>query len=435
MGAGRVSGDPANVLVVGRGGREHALAWSLASSQGVRTIWVAPGNGGTAAMGGKVANVAAEEHDFPRLIEFSLRESIGLAVIGPEAPLAAGIADAFLSAGIACFGPTKAAARLESSKAFAKDFMHRHKIPTARYAVFCELASALAHLRRCEYRVVIKASGLAAGKGVVLPETAVEAETILTQMLSQRMFGAASEEVLIEERIAGPEASMLAFCDGHDFAVMPVAQDHKRAFDADLGPNTGGMGAYAPAPIVTPALRREIETTILKPTLAGMAAEGAPFSGVLYAGLMLTSDGPRVIEFNCRFGDPETQVILPLLDCDLVKVLMACTNGTLADAAPRWRAGTALAVVAASGGYPGEYKKGLEISGVVETAAQPDTLVFHAGTFRDAQGRLLTDGGRVLAVTGLGANLAGASARAYGGLRHIQFEGMHFRRDIGAKAI
>ena len=423
--------EPVTVLIVGRGGREHALAWKLAQSARVRRIVVAPGNGGTAAMRGKVANAAIDELNFSGLIAVARAENAGMVVVGPEAPLAAGLADACHAASLGCFGPSQAAAQIESSKVFAKAFMQRHGVPTARYAVFTELALALAHLSSVDYPVVIKASGLAAGKGVIVPETMAEAETALYQMLSERMFGTAGDEVVIEERLQGPEASVLAFCDGKTLRVMPAAQDHKCAFDNDLGPNTGGMGAYAPAAIVTPALLEAIRETILEPTIRGMAAEGIPFSGVLYAGLMLTNSGPRVIEFNCRFGDPETQAILPLLQSDLLDVLEACATGTLDRIGVSWTSGSAVAVVAASGGYPGDYRKGDAISGLADAA---EATVFHAGTRLDQSGRTLTDGGRVLAVTGTGETLAQARARAYAGIEKIHFDGMHYRRDIGAKA-
>ena len=432
MGAGGLSaGAPVTVLIVGRGGREHALAWKLAQSERVHRILLAPGNGGTAAMAGKVANVAIDEFDFAGLIACARREQVGLVVVGPEAPLAAGLADACRAAGLSCFGPSQAAAQLESSKAFAKAFMQRHGIPTARHMVFRDLAAALETLYTVDMPLVIKASGLAAGKGVIIPNSEAEAEQALRQMLSERIFGAAGDEVVIEERMEGPEASVLAFCDGKTIAIMPVAQDHKRVFDNDQGPNTGGMGAYAPAPIVTPALLAEIHETILEPTIRGMAAEGMPFVGVLYAGLMLTASGPRVIEFNCRFGDPETQVILPLLQSDLLDVLEACATGTLDRIEVAWKKGSALAVVAASGGYPGEYRKGEVVSGLADVQ---DATVFHAGTYLTPDGRILTDGGRVLAVTGIGDTFAQARARAYAGIGKIHFEGMHYRRDIGAKA-
>ena len=385
----------------------------------------------------------------------NLQSAMDLVVVGPEAPLAEGIVDTLQAAGIRCFGPTRAAARLESSKAFAKEFMARHGIPTARAATFSAYAPALAYLRRVEYPIVIKASGLAAGKGVILPETPAEAEDALHQIMIERQFGAAGDEVLIEERLTGPEVSLLAFCDGRTVVPMPPAQDHKRVFDGDRGPNTGGMGAYAPAPIATPALVAELTTTVLQPVVDGMATEGTPYVGVLYAGIMVTPAGPRVLEFNCRFGDPETQVILPLLESDLLDVLEACIDGTLDRSEVRWRTGAAATVVAASEGYPGAYPKGRTITGAEVAAALPGVSVFHAGTqwVEDAGvttigraeapqsldmargGRLLTDGGRVLAVTGIGADLHEALDRAYAGLRHIHFDGMHYRRDIGAKAI
>ena len=426
--------NPFNILVIGRGGREHTLAWKLAQSPQAARVWVAPGNGGT-ALAGSIANVPLAEDDFAGLIDFARREAIGLTVVGPEAPLAAGIVDAFQSAELPCFGPSQAAAQLESSKAFAKAFMIRHGIPTGRYTVFTNYQEALTYLRHMKADIVIKAAGLAAGKGVIIPETMAEAEAALWQMMIERVFGAAGEEVVIEERLVGPEVSVLAFCDGRTIAPMPAAQDHKRIFDGDAGPNTGGMGAYAPAPLLTPALLAEIIQTILQPTVDGMRAEGKPYVGILYAGLMLTEAGPRTLEFNCRFGDPETQVILPLLETDLVAVLIACLNGALDQLEVQWQAGTATTVVAAAEGYPGNYTKGCEISGVTEAESLPQALVFHAGTRRTEAGQLVTDGGRILAVTGLGDNLPEAIERAYAGMEQIHFPGMHFRRDIGAKAL
>ncbi|MBE2233579.1 MAG: phosphoribosylamine--glycine ligase [Anaerolinea sp.] len=443
------------ILLIGRGGREHALAWKLAQSPRVRRVWVAPGNGGTALAGGKVANVALAEGDFAGLIDFTQRNGVTLTVVGPEAPLAEGIVDAFQTAGLRCFGPSRAAAQIEASKAFAKDFMARHGIPTARYAAFSDFSAALAHLRQVDYPVVLKASGLAAGKGVILPASLAEGEAALRQIMVSREFGAAGDQVVIEERLAGPEASVLAFSDGRTAAIMPTAQDHKRVFDDDQGPNTGGMGAYAPAPLLTPALLEQVRRTVLQPAIDGLAAEGAPYVGVLYAGLMLTgsrdgADGFRyaadgystrgngslvtVLEFNCRFGDPETQVILPLLASDLVEVIEACLDGVLAQLDLRWSPGAAATVVAASEGYPGNYPKGRQITGVAAAETLPDVAVFHAGTRLADDGRLLTDGGRVLSVTGVGADLPAALARAYTGIQRIHFPGMHFRRDIGARA-
>lgn len=426
--------EPMNILVIGRGGREHALAWKLAQSPRVARVWVAPGNGGTTGPG-SIANAPLAEDNVAGLIDFARREVVGLTVVGPEAPLAAGIVDAFQAAGLPCFGPIQAAAQLEASKAFAKAFMVRHGIPTGRYAAFSDYQAALAHLRQVDYPVVIKASGLAAGKGVILPDTPAGAELALRQMMAERVFGAAGAEVVIEERLAGPEASVLAFCDGYTAAPMPVAQDHKRVFDGDAGPNTGGMGAYAPAPLVTPALLAELFQTVFQPALAGLRAEGAPYTGILYAGLMLTEAGPRVLEFNCRFGDPETQVILPLLESDLVTIFQACLNGTLDQMQVSWNTGAAATVVAAAEGYPGDYQKGREISGVAEAEALPQVLVFQAGTRLSGEGRLVTDGGRVLAVTGVGETLPLAIERAYTGMARIHFQGMHYRRDIGAKAV
>ncbi len=432
------------ILVIGRGGREHALAWKLAQSPRVGRVWVAPGNGGTALAGGKVANVALQENDFDGLIEFARQNRVTLTVVGPEAPLAEGIVDAFAAAGLRCFGPSQAAAQIEASKAFAKDFMARHGIPTARHATFSNFDAALAHLRQVDYPVVLKASGLAAGKGVILPASPAEAEAALRQIMVAREFGAAGNQVVIEERLEGPEASVLAFSDGRTVAVMPAAQDHKRVFDGDQGPNTGGMGAYAPAPLMTPALLDEVRRTVLQPAIEGLAAEGMPYVGVLYAGLMLTAHRSpftahrspfAVLEFNCRFGDPETQVILPLLESDLVEVIDACLDGRLAEIDVRWQTGAAATVVAASEGYPGSYPKGRTIGGVAEAEALPGVTVFHAGTRLAEDGRLLTDGGRVLAVTGVGDDLPAALARAYGGIQRIDFQGMHYRRDIGARAV
>ena len=424
-----------SVLVIGNGGREHALAWKLAQSPRVAQVLVAPGNGGTAQAGGKIENVAVSADDIAGLIDLARTQAVDLTVVGPEAPLAAGAVDAFSAAGLRCFGPMQAAAQLESSKAFSKAFMLRHGIPTARYAVFTSFDEALAHVAATDYPVVIKASGLAAGKGVLLPESLAEAETALRQIMVERAFGAAGDEVVIEERLAGPEASVLAFCDGHNLAMMPAAQDHKRVFDGDLGPNTGGMGAYAPAPVMTAELLDEVRRTVLQPTIDGMQAEGTPYVGILYAGLMLTTGGIKVLEFNCRFGDPETQAILPLLASDLMDVFDACLDGTLDQVDLRWRAGAAATVVAASQGYPGSYPKGREISGLAEAEALADVAIFHAGTALADNDRVLTDGGRVLAITGVGDDLAGALAHAYHGIERISFQGIQYRRDIGAKAV
>ena len=422
------------ILVAGNGGREHALAWKLAQSPRVARVLVAPGNGGTALAGGKIGNVPIAADDIAMLVRLAKDENIELVVVGPEAPLAAGAVDAFRASGIRCFGPSQAAAQLESSKAFAKAFMQRHGIPTARYAVFTDFNAAIDHVHTIDYPVVVKASGLAAGKGVLLPESLSETEAVLHQIMVEQAFGAAGDEVVIEERLAGQEASVLAFSDGRNLAMMPAAQDHKRIFDGDLGPNTGGMGAYAPAPVITAELLDEVRQTVMQPTLDGMRAEGTPYIGILYAGLMLTADGIKVLEFNCRFGDPETQVILPLLASDLLQVFDACLDGTLDQVDVRWHDGAAATVVAASEGYPGSYPKNREITGLTDAEALRDVAVFHAGTKLADDGRVLTNGGRVLAVTATGDDLAGALAQAYNGVEQIRFQGMHYRRDIGAKA-
>lgn len=423
-----------NVLIVGSGGREHALAWKIAQSPRVRRLWIAPGNGGTGALSTPGGNVALAADDIPGLIAFAHDNLVGMTIVGPEAPLAAGLADAFASNGLAVFGPSRAAARLEASKAFAKDFMRRHGIPTARYATFDDFAAACTHLGDIDYPIVIKASGLAAGKGVILPDTLTEAESVLHQMMIDRVFGAAGDEVVIEERLTGPEVSILAFSDGSTVSLMPPAQDHKRAYDGDCGPNTGGMGAYAPAPVATPALLEEARQTILQATVDGLRHDGAPYVGVLYAGLMLTADGPKVLEFNCRFGDPETQVILPLLETDLLDIICACVEHRLGDVQVCWRPAGAATVVLASGGYPGAYKTGLPVAGLEAAGAADDVMVFHAGT-RETESGIVTSGGRVLNVTAVGADLQEALGRAYGAVGLVEFANMHYRRDIGAAAM
>lgn len=423
-----------SVLIIGAGGREHALAWKLAQSPQVKQIFVAPGNGGTdGGPDAVVRNVPVAVHDVDGLLGIVRREQIDLVVVGPEAPLALGVVDRLQAAGLRVFGPSQAAAQLETSKAFAKDFMWESGIPTASYAVFSEYAAALEYVRQAERPLVVKASGLAAGKGVLVCDTLLQAEQALFDVMQARLFGEAGDLVVVEERLSGPEVSLLAFTDGRTVVPMVAAQDHKRVFDGDLGPNTGGMGAYAPAFYVTPALLDEIVRTVLQPAVDGLAAQGTPYVGVLYAGLMLTPAGLRVLEFNARFGDPETQVILPLLATDLLAIIDACIDGRLADTTVSWDNGATATIVAASPGYPGDYPKGLPISGLDAANQVPGVTVFHAGTRRH-HGDVLTDGGRVLAVTGTGPDLAAALGRAYEGIRHIHFEGMHYRRDIGAQS-
>lgn len=418
-----------NVLVIGSGGREHAIAWKVAQSPKLNKLYIAPGNPGTADCG---ENAMLDISDHAAVVRFCGEKRIDLVMVGPEMPLAEGIADVLAEAGIRCFGPSKAAAQIEASKVFSKHFMARHGIPTARYAAFSKLSEALAHLEQIDYPIVIKASGLAAGKGVILPETKAEAESVLREMLEGGAFGAAGSQVVIEERMSGPEVSLMAFTDGKAVIPMLPAQDHKRIFDNDQGPNTGGMGAYAPAPIFTADLMEEALETVLKPAVSGLRLEGSPFVGVLYAGLMLTPDGLRVLEFNCRFGDPETQAVLSLLETDLLEVAEACVTGKLAETDIRWKAGAAVCVVLASKGYPekGETGHFISISGLPE-----GVVCFHAGTKTDGEGRLVTAGGRVLGVTAQATDLASAVRLAYDAVEQVEFGGMQYRTDIAARAL
>ncbi|KAJ1921924.1 hypothetical protein H4219_000270 [Mycoemilia scoparia] len=423
------------VLVIGNGGREHALAWALAKSQRVAKVYVSPGNGGTAIADGKIENVSIGygQNDFQKLVDFAKENEIDLAVPGPEQPLVDGISDILKKNGVACFGPSKMAARVEGSKAFSKDFMKRHNIPTARYQNFVDYDKAKQHLISIDYDVVIKASGLAAGKGVLIPKSKDEALAALESVMVNKEFGEAGQEVVIEELLVGQEISILSISDGYSIVSFPPAQDHKRAYDNDQGPNTGGMGAYAPAPIATPEILKVIESTILKPSIDGMRKEGFPFVGCLFTGFMLTSDGPKVLEYNCRFGDPETEVVLPLIsdDCQFIDVLMAASQGHLDSVNLTFKDGYAATVVMASEGYPGSYPKGRPIS----FATTPDGVtVFQAGTKVEGDG-VVTSGGRVLTVTGVSNSLQGAIDTAYKGIETIQFQGGFYRKDIGAKAI
>ena len=419
------------VLVVGSGGREHALTWKLTQSPQVEQVYIAPGNGGTTALG---RNVPLEVTDVPALVDFAQREDIGLTVVGPEAPLVAGLVDALQAAGRRAFGPTASAALLEGSKAFAKRFMVEEGIPTAPASIFDDYQAALAYLRRQRAPVVVKADGLAAGKGVFVCASLTEAEQALQLIMVERAFGAAGDLVLIEECLSGEEASFLAFSDGHTVVPMPVARDYKRIGDNDTGPNTGGMGGYAPSSFVSPELIAEVQRRVLQPTVDGMRRRGIPYVGVLYAGLMLTETGPRVLEFNCRFGDPETQVLLPLLETDLVNIFEACVAGRLADLAIQWRDAHTVSVVMASGGYPGAYAADKPITGIPAAARLPDVVVFHAGTRGRPDGAIATNGGRVLAVTASGPTLDAARDRAYAAVDEIAFDGAQYRRDIAAGA-
>jgi phosphoribosylamine--glycine ligase/phosphoribosylformylglycinamidine cyclo-ligase len=423
------------VLIVGSGGREHALAWKLADSPLMGELFIAPGNAGTSAHG---RAVPIQADDISGLVDFADRSLIDLVVVGPELTLGFGIADALaerssrIGRKILCFGPTRAAARIETSKSFSKDFMARHGVPTAQYALFTDFGEALAHVGKLGGPFVIKASGLASGKGVFLPDTLAEAEGILRSLMLDHSLKDAGKEVVIEERLEGEEVSLMVFCDGRGIMPMPSAQDHKRLLDGDLGPNTGGMGAYAPAPVCPAALAAEYARLLVQPVVDGLAAEGCPFVGVLYAGLMLTRDGPRVLEFNCRFGDPETQAVLPLLDGDLLPVLVACARGNLESATLAWKKGSAVCVVVASEGYPEAPLGGREILGLDGT--QDGSFVFHAGTVNEG-GRILSRPGRVLGVASSGGSLREAIDCAYARLDRITMLGARFRRDIGGKAL
>lgn len=418
------------VLVIGGGGREHALAWKLAQSALVEKVFVAPGNAGTAVA---FENVPIADGDLDGLLAFAVENEIGLTVVGPEVPLANGIVDKFQAAGLTIFGPTQAAAQLESSKAFAKAFMAERGIPTAKAAIFTDYGLAMEALPGFVSAdgVVIKASGLAAGKGVIVCDTQAEAEVALQEIMYAKAFGAAGDEVLIEERMSGPELSLLVLTDGQTAVPLLPSRDHKRAYDNDEGPNTGGMGAFGPPVDVDQVLVDEIMSTVVGPTIEGMAAQGMPYVGVLYAGLMLTEAGPKVIEFNCRFGDPETQVVLPMLAGDLAEMMLACVNGRLQPELVKQHKGACATIVMAAPGYPGSYPKGLPIAGL--DSVPDDVIVFHAGT-KLADEQVVTSGGRVLAVSARGENLETAVARAYNGVAHIHFEGAQFRKDIGRSA-
>ncbi|MEJ2380367.1 MAG: phosphoribosylamine--glycine ligase [Gammaproteobacteria bacterium] len=421
------------VLIIGNGGREHALAWKAAQSQLVEHVYVAPGNAGTAREH-KVRNAAVDATDLPGLVAFAEHEGIGLTIVGPETPLVAGVVDAFRDAGLPCFGPTRAAAQLEGSKAFSKDFLARHRIPTAAYGTFAEVDAALAYLRQVGAPVVVKADGLAAGKGVLLAQTEAEAEAAVQDMLAGNRFGEAGHRVVIEEFLRGEEASFIVMVDGEHILPLATSQDHKARDDGDTGPNTGGMGAYSPAPVVTPELHQRIMEQVIRPTVAGMAAEGCPYTGFLYAGLMIGDDGiPKVLEFNCRFGDPETQPIMLRMRSDLVGLCLAALETRLDRVHAEWDDRPALGVVMAAGGYPGHYATGEVISGLPDRE-EPDLKVFHAGTAQ-RDGDVVTAGGRVLCVTALGNTVAAAQHRAYTLVHAIHWQGAYFRHDIGHRAI
>ena len=422
------------VLVVGAGGREHALVWKIAQSSRVVAVHAAPGNAGMRELANWHPEVDGSDPDV--LLELVRREGLDLVVIGPEGPLAAGLSDRLREAGVAVFGPSAAAARLESSKAWAKDFMNRHGIPTARFALFEDLGEARAHVNANPEACVVKADGLAAGKGVTVCDDAAQALEALDEAMQERRFGEAGARVVIEERLVGEEASYYAITDGEHVLSLVAAQDHKRVWDDDRGENTGGMGAYAPAPVVDERVEKRILEEVVHPTLRGMAEEGHPYSGVLYVGLMIDAAGtPRVIEYNVRFGDPETQPLLLGLESDLVPLLEGAARGTLREEAPPRFEGAAVCVVLASGGYPREFRKGLPIQGLEAAAALPDVVIFHAGTRHVEGGGFETSGGRVLGVTARGDSVSIARDRAYQAVSQVHFEDSHHRGDIAARAI
>ncbi|MCU0725544.1 MAG: phosphoribosylamine--glycine ligase [Planctomycetes bacterium] len=420
------------VLVVGGGGREHALVRKIRESPRVRQVFCAPGNAGIAREA-KLVPIPAE--DVKGLLSFAKEEEIDLTVVGPEAPLCAGIVDLFTAEHLRIFGPTKAAAELEGSKAFAKSLMQKHLVPTATFRNFRDSEDARAYLHTVlDWPVVLKADGLAAGKGVIVAKSLAEADEVIEEMMERRAFGEAGRRVVVEEFLAGEEASIIAFIDGGTIAVLEASQDHKAALDGDRGPNTGGMGAYSPAPVVTDRVLDQVVRDILVPIVHALHVENRDYRGILYAGLMIGKGGPKVLEFNVRLGDPETQALLPRLKTDLVEMMEATIDGTLDRVELRWDPRAALCVVMASGGYPGRYEKGRTISGLDEAEALDGVHVFHAGT-EAAGGRTVTAGGRVLGVTALGADLADAQARAYAAVGKIRFEGAHYRRDIGHRAV
>ena len=420
-----------NILIVGGGGREHALAWKVAQSPQADVVYVAPGNAGTALEPG-IENIDIAAEDTEALLAFAQARNVGLTIVGPEVPLVAGIVDRFTKAGLPCFGPTGKAAQLEGSKAFSKDFLARHNIPTAAYATFTDIAAACDYIRQQGAPIVVKADGLAAGKGVILAQTASEAMAAVEDMLAGNVFGEAGHRVVIEEYLQGEEASFIVMADGTHCLPLASSQDHKARDNGDSGPNTGGMGAYSPAPVVTPAIHQHVLDEVIMPTIRGMAADGHPFSGFLYAGLMITPDGiPRVLEFNVRFGDPETQPIMLRLRSDLVELCLAALDGHLDEVEAEWDERASLGVVMAAGGYPGSYHSGDRISGLDQDM---DCKVFHAGTRAEGEA-VLTSGGRVLCVCALGEDVAEAQRKAYECVGKIDWSDVYYRTDIGYRAI
>ena len=421
------------VLIIGGGGREHALAWKAAQSPRVDKVFVSPGNAGT-ALETKIENIPIAADAVAELVNFARDRQIGLTIVGPEAPLVAGVVDAFQAAGLRCFGPSRVAAQLEGSKAYAKDFLARHHIPTAAYRNFSEVDAAVAYIHERGAPIVVKADGLAAGKGVILAQTEDEAVTAVRDMLAGNAYGSAGHRVVIEDFLKGEEASFIVMVDGNHILPMATSQDHKARDDGDRGPNTGGMGAYSPAPVVTPAVHARVMREVIEPTVRGMAADGIPYTGFLYAGLMIGLDGaPKVLEFNCRFGDPETQPIMMRLRSDLVDLCEAAVAGCLDQIQAQWDPRPALGIVMAAGGYPGQYRKGDIISGL-PTQEEADAKVFHAGT-AEKDGQIVTAGGRVLCACALGDNVYQAKLRAYELVHQIRWDDVYYRSDIGYRAI
>ena len=421
------------ILLIGGGGREHALAWKLVQSPNVEKLYAAPGNPGMALLQ-KCECINLNVDDLEGVADYAEEKSIDLTVVGPEAPLVAGLADVFKRRGLPVFGPSKAAAQLEGSKAFSKELMAKYNIPTAFFKICEDIEAAKAYVEEKGAPIVVKADGLAAGKGVVVSMTKQEALDAIDDMMGDHKFGAAGARVVLEEYMEGEEASLLAFTDGKTVVPMIAAQDHKRVFDGDEGPNTGGMGTYAPAPVMTDILRLKATELVLKPVVAAMAKEGTPYQGCLYAGLMIKGDSVKVVEFNCRFGDPETQVVLPLLDGDLAEIMLACATGTLDKVEVAWHDKAAVCVVMASGGYPESYEKGKEITGLAAAEEDKDVVVFHAGT-KEADGKIVTSGGRVLGVTAVDASIKAARDRAYAAVEKIAFEKNFYRKDIAWRAL
>ena len=421
------------ILLIGGGGREHALAWKLVQSPNVEKLYAAPGNPGMALLQ-KCECINLNVDDLEGVADYAEEKSIDLTVVGPEAPLVAGLADVFKRRGLPVFGPSKAAAQLEGSKAFSKELMAKYNIPTAFFKICEDIETAKAYVEEKGAPIVVKADGLAAGKGVVVAMTKQDALDAIDEMMGDHKFGAAGARVVLEEYMEGEEASLLAFTDGKTVVPMIAAQDHKRVFDGDEGPNTGGMGTYAPAPVMTDILRLKATELVLKPVVAAMAKEGTPYQGCLYAGLMIKGDSVKVVEFNCRFGDPETQVVLPLLDGDLAEIMLACATGTLDKVEVAWHDKAAVCVVMASGGYPETYEKGKEITGLAAAEEDKDVVVFHAGT-KEAAGKIVTSGGRVLGVTAVDASIKAARDRAYAAVEKIAFEKNFYRKDIAWRAL